>query len=90
VKYWEIFASNLLSKAGWSRGCVSAVDCTGRVMLKYSLAGGKRTTKVLLTPVSIYLKLGNLNPGSGQERLFLSVLSSSFSDRSRRVNHRGK
>jgi hypothetical protein len=28
----------------------------------------------------IYLKLDNLNPGFGQERLFLSVLSSSLSD----------
>ena len=28
----------------------------------------------------IYLKLDNLNPGLGQERLFLSVLSSSLSD----------
>jgi hypothetical protein len=26
VKYWEIIADNL-SKAGWSWGCVSAVDC---------------------------------------------------------------
>jgi len=25
VKYWEIIADNL-SKAGWSWGCVSAVD----------------------------------------------------------------
>jgi len=28
VKYWEIIADNL-SKAGWSWGCVSAVDCEG-------------------------------------------------------------
>jgi hypothetical protein len=31
VKYWEIIAENL-SKAGWSRGCVSAVDHEGRIM----------------------------------------------------------
>ena len=31
VKYWEIIADNL-SKAGWSWGCVSAVDCEGRTI----------------------------------------------------------
>jgi hypothetical protein len=29
VKYWEIIADNF-SKAGWSWGCVSAVDSGGR------------------------------------------------------------
>ncbi len=28
VKYWEIIADNL-SKAGWSWGCVSALDANG-------------------------------------------------------------
>ena len=31
MKYWEIIADNL-SKAGWSWGCVSAVDCEGRTI----------------------------------------------------------
>jgi len=31
VKYWEIIADNL-SKAGWSWGCVSAVDARGRTI----------------------------------------------------------
>jgi len=31
VKYWEIVADNL-SKAGWSCGCVSALDCEGRTI----------------------------------------------------------
>jgi hypothetical protein len=31
VKYWELIADNL-SKAGWSRGCVSALDCNGRTI----------------------------------------------------------
>jgi uncharacterized protein YfaQ (DUF2300 family) len=31
VKYWEIIADNL-SKAGWSWGCVSAIDCDGRTI----------------------------------------------------------
>jgi hypothetical protein len=30
VKYWEIIADNL-SKAGWSWGCVSAIDFNGRM-----------------------------------------------------------
>jgi hypothetical protein len=31
AKYWEIIADNL-SKAGWSWGCVSAVDSNGRTI----------------------------------------------------------
>jgi hypothetical protein len=31
VRYWEIIADNL-SKAGWSWGCVSAVDSNGRTI----------------------------------------------------------
>ena len=31
VKYWEIIADNL-GKAGWSWGCVSAVDSSGRTI----------------------------------------------------------
>ena len=31
VKYWEIIADNL-SRAGWSWGCVSAVDSRGRTI----------------------------------------------------------
>jgi hypothetical protein len=31
VKYWEIIADNL-SKAGWSWGCLSAVDRDGRTI----------------------------------------------------------
>jgi hypothetical protein len=31
VKYWELIADNL-SKAGWSWGCVSALDCEGRTI----------------------------------------------------------
>jgi hypothetical protein len=31
MKYWEIIADNL-SKAGWSWGCVSALDSNGRTI----------------------------------------------------------
>jgi hypothetical protein len=30
-RYWEIIADNL-SKAGWSWGCVSAIDSNGRTI----------------------------------------------------------
>ena len=31
VKYWEMIA-DILSKTGWSWGCVSAIDSNGRTM----------------------------------------------------------
>ena len=31
MKYWELVAYNV-SKAGWSWGCVSALDCEGRTI----------------------------------------------------------
>ena len=31
MKFWEVIADNL-SKAGWSWGCVSAVDSNGRTI----------------------------------------------------------
>jgi hypothetical protein len=31
VNYWEIIADNL-SKAGWSWGCVAAIDSNGRTI----------------------------------------------------------
>jgi hypothetical protein len=31
VKYWEIIADKL-SKAGWSWGCVTAIDSNGRMI----------------------------------------------------------
>jgi hypothetical protein len=31
MKYWEIIADNL-SKAGWSWGCVAAIDSNGRTI----------------------------------------------------------
>jgi hypothetical protein len=40
---WEIIADNL-SKAGWSRGCVSAIDSNGRTIwiVDAHRADGKR------------------------------------------------
>ena len=42
MKYWEIIADNL-SKAGWSWGIVSAIDCEGRTIWIVDAHGyGKR------------------------------------------------
>jgi hypothetical protein len=42
VKYWKIIADRL-SKAGWSLGCVSAVDSQGRTIWIVDAHGyGKR------------------------------------------------
>jgi len=42
MKYWEIIADNL-SKAGWSWGCVSAVDSNGRtIWIADALSGDGR------------------------------------------------
>ena len=42
MKYWEIIADRL-SKAGWSLGCVSAIDVEGRTIWIVDAHGyGKR------------------------------------------------
>jgi hypothetical protein len=42
LKYWEIIADNL-SKAGWSWGCVSAVDSNGRmIFVAHAHRGGNQ------------------------------------------------
>jgi hypothetical protein len=42
MKYWEIIADNL-TKAGWSWGCVSAIDSNGRtIWIADEHRGGKR------------------------------------------------
>jgi hypothetical protein len=42
MKYWEIIADNL-SKAGWSWGCVSAVDSSGRTIVPIACNMRSRT-----------------------------------------------
>jgi hypothetical protein len=41
MKYWEIIADNL-SKAGWSWGCVSAIDSNGRTIFIANAHRGQR------------------------------------------------
>jgi len=43
VKYWEVIADKL-SKAGWSWGCISALDCTGEqfgLLTRIATMGGR-------------------------------------------------
>jgi hypothetical protein len=49
MKYWEIIADNL-KKAGWSWGCVSAIDSNGRTIW---IADAH-----LVTEASVYLRRG--------------------------------
>jgi len=48
VKYWEIIADNL-SKAGWSWGCVSAIDSSGRTIFIADAHRGDGKRFVVLT-----------------------------------------
>ncbi|PYK29008.1 MAG: hypothetical protein DME59_00995 [Verrucomicrobia bacterium] len=41
IKYWEIITDNL-GKAGWTWGCVSAVDCNRRTDLDYRRSSRRR------------------------------------------------
>jgi hypothetical protein len=51
MKYWEIIADNL-SKAGWSWGCISAVDSDGRtIWIAHAHRGdGKRRLERVVRP----------------------------------------
>jgi hypothetical protein len=48
MKYWEIIADNL-SKAGWSLGCVPAIDSNGRTIwiAAHSSDGSRTGTAVM-------------------------------------------
>jgi hypothetical protein len=57
VKYWEIIANNL-SKAGWSWGCVSAIDSSGRTTwLADAHCDGKRFVVHADEKLSAFLEL---------------------------------
>ena len=46
MKYWEIIADNL-SKAGWSWGCVAAIDREGRTIFQGMARSKERRADVL-------------------------------------------
>src|SRR5438094_8219057 len=57
VKYWEIIADNL-SKAGWSWGCVSAVNSPGEYKARQIVAENVKASSITSSDVSTYLRHG--------------------------------
>jgi hypothetical protein len=81
-KYWEIIADNL-SKAGWSWGCVSAVDRDGRtIWIADALRGdGKRFVVRADEKLTAFVELESAictcsvpTPGAGQPTFSCSGL----------------
>jgi hypothetical protein len=66
VKYRDIIADNL-SKAGWSWGCVSAVDCDGRMIFIADAHrdDGKRFVVRVDEKLTAFLKLESAVLGAG-------------------------
>jgi len=85
VKYWEIIADNL-HKAGWSYGCVSAVDRDGRtIWIADAYRGdGKRfvvrADEKLTVFLIRYAQLQDL-PRNRRRGAFMSTVSSIPADR---------
>ena len=68
MKHWEIIADNL-SKAGWSFGWVSAIDCKGRTIWIVDAHGyGKRF--VVRADEKLRLLLCNSNRRFGNVTFF--------------------
>jgi len=64
MKYWEIIADNL-SKAGWSCGCVSAIDAKGR---RIFVAPKQRVPADAFRPVALIPEcrlMKNFDPADG-------------------------
>jgi len=67
VKYWETIADNL-SKAGWSWGCVSAVDRDGRTIFVADAHrdDGKRCVVNAEEKLTAFLELESATCASGE------------------------
>jgi hypothetical protein len=67
VKYWEIIADNL-SKAGWSWGCVSAVDSCGRTIFAIDAhrGDGKRFVVRADEKLAAFVELESAIRGCGE------------------------
>jgi len=67
MKHWEIIADNL-SKAGWSRGCVSALDCEGRTIwiADAHRDNGKRCVVNAEEKLTAFLELESATCASGE------------------------
>ena len=75
MKYWEIIADNL-SKAGWSWGCVSAVDTRGQtIWIADAHRDGKRFVVRADEKLTAFLELerGDLYPPI--ERTMLAIIA---------------
>jgi hypothetical protein len=66
-RYWEIIADNL-SKAGWSWGCVSAVDFTGRTILIGDAHRGEQKRFVVRADekLTAFVEVQSAIPASGK------------------------
>jgi hypothetical protein len=66
-KPWEIIADNL-SKAGWSRGFVSAVDCNGRTIFVADAYRGDNQRFIVRAAekLSAFLELESAIRGCGE------------------------
>jgi hypothetical protein len=75
VKYWEIIADNL-SKAGWSWGIVSAIDCNGRTIwiADAHRGDGKRLIVRADEKLTAFIELEAAirNSGSAKARTYVS------------------
>ena len=67
MKDWEIIADNL-SKAGWSWGCVSAVDSEGRTMwiVDAHCGDGKRFVVRADEILTAFMELESLTRSCGE------------------------
>ncbi len=79
MKYWEIIADNA-SKAGWSWGCVSAIDLEARTIWIVDAHGyGRRFIVRADDKLTVFME-----PKSPVERLRLIILTSCRSFRQAR------
>jgi hypothetical protein len=73
VKYWELIADNL-SKAGWSWGCISAIDPNGQtIWIADALRDGKRfvvhANEKLIAFIELEAAIITKNPRTGRRRM---------------------
>jgi hypothetical protein len=67
VKFWEVIADNL-SKAGWSWGCLTAVDREGRTIFVADAHrdDGKRFVVHANEPLTAFLELESVIRACGE------------------------
>ena len=70
MKYWEITADNL-SKAGWSWGCVAAIDSGGRTIFAVDAhrGDGKRFVVRADEKLTAFIELESVTRASGRMKI---------------------